>query len=99
MKDIAENIILISKLANQNEKLCGYMAPSSEQVKIMKSNSLEIARLALEVIDTLKKPAEPVGYAGFPPSVDVRGSDALRVSDGSEESVSSMDESRHTVEL
>jgi len=54
MKDIAENIILISKLANQNEKLCGYMAPSSEQIRMIKANSLEIARLALEVIDTLK---------------------------------------------
>lgn len=53
----------------------------------------------VERLEAIQKANNPVWGSCPPPVVDVRGSDALRVSDGSEESVSSMDESRHTVEL
>jgi len=53
----------------------------------------------VEKLEAIQKANDPVGYAGFTPSVDVRGSDALGVTNGSEESVSNLNKSRYPFEL
>lgn len=53
----------------------------------------------VERLEAIQKANNPVWGSCPPPVVDARGCNPFGVSDGSEESVSSMDESRHSVEL